>query len=59
MSGATAAVDYISRSEAIVVIARLVTAQSEAFQSQAQQTAALNDETRKLLAEFRAEVTQT
>ena len=57
MSGAPPAVDYISRSEAIVEIARLVTAQSEAFQFQAQQTAALNDETRKLLADIRAEVT--
>ena len=58
MSGAKAAVDYISRSEAITEIARLVAAQSEAFQAQALQTAALNDEIRTLPANFRAEVTQ-
>ena len=58
MSGDTPAVDYISRSEAIIEIARLVEAQPEAFRSQAMQTSALNDETRKLLAEFRAEVTE-
>ena len=58
MSGATPAVDYISRSESITEITRLVAAQSEAFQAQALQTAALNDETRTLPANFRAEVTQ-
>ena len=52
MSVATAAVNYISRSEAITEIARLVAAQSEAFQAQALQTAAVNDETRALRANF-------
>ena len=52
MSGAQA-VDYISRTEAISEIARLVNAQTEVFQVQAQHTAALNNETRQLLADFR------
>ena len=56
MAGTSQAVEFISHSEAIVEIARLAEAQSEAFRSQAMQASALNDETRKLLAEFRAEV---
>ena len=57
MSGAQA-VDYISRTKVISEIARLVNAQTEAFQAQAQQTAVLNSETRQLLADFRTEVTE-
>ena len=57
MSGAQV-VDYISRTKAISEIARLVNAQTEAFQARAQQTTALNNKTRQLLADFRIEVTE-
>ena len=57
MSGAQA-VNYISRAEGVSEFARLVNAQTAAFQAQAQQTTDLNNETRQLLADFRTEVTE-